>query len=262
MLALYDPLAKSKISADGSLYGLGTVLLQQQGEKWIPVAYASRFMTDAEHRHAQIQEALAITCACPKFSTTSWEASFLSNPTVSHKPLIPLLGNKWLDDLPLCIVRFRLRLSKFSYSIEHVPGKLMYAANTLSRAPVMTPGEICQNQREEDEMFVSAVTEALPASGTRLGEYKKDQNHDPECKAVKEQYITGWPRKHHVPGDLKEYSEVRGSLTVHNDLLLYNGRIIVPHILCKRKYSQGTPRNWMLLYASKSLYGGQGLCLR
>ena len=115
----------------------------------------------------------------------------------------------------------------------------MYAADTLSRAPVMTPGEICQNQHEEDKTFVSTVTEALPASETRLGEYKKEQERDPECKAVKEHCITGWPRKHHIPGNLKAYY---GSLTVHNDLLLYNGRIVVPRTLRKetlRKIHEG-----------------------
>ena len=37
----------------------------------------------------------------------------------------------------------------------------MYTADTLSRAPITMPGE---KQQEEDEMFVSAITEALPAS--------------------------------------------------------------------------------------------------
>ena len=39
-------------------------------------------------------------------------------------------------------------------------------------ATIETPGEICQNQQEEDKMFVSAITEAQPASATQLKEYK------------------------------------------------------------------------------------------
>ena len=47
-LALYDPTAESKISADASAYGLGAVLLQQCKEGWKPVAFASRSLSEAE----------------------------------------------------------------------------------------------------------------------------------------------------------------------------------------------------------------------
>ena len=51
------------------------------------------------------------------------------------KPLIPLLSSKYLDRLPPCVLRFWLRLAQFSYTIEHVPGKLLYMADTLFQVP-------------------------------------------------------------------------------------------------------------------------------
>ena len=52
-----------------------------------------------------------------------------------HKPLVPLITTKQLGSLPLRLLRLRLRLARFDYSIKHVLGKLLYTADTLSRAP-------------------------------------------------------------------------------------------------------------------------------
>ena len=47
---MYDPAAPTKIAADASSYGLGAVLLQKDEDKWRPVGYASRAMTETETR--------------------------------------------------------------------------------------------------------------------------------------------------------------------------------------------------------------------
>jgi hypothetical protein len=55
-----------------------------------------------------------------------------------HKPLIPLLRTKHLDSSPPRILRFRLRLARYLYTIEHVPGKTLYTADAFSRAALKT----------------------------------------------------------------------------------------------------------------------------
>ena len=70
VLALYDPQADTKVSADVSSHGLGAVVLQRAGPSWKPVAYASRALSETEGRYAQIEKkALAVTWACEQFST-------------------------------------------------------------------------------------------------------------------------------------------------------------------------------------------------
>ena len=58
VLTLYDASTKAKISADASDCGLGAVLLQYQQEKWRPVAFASRSLSETETRYAQIERRL------------------------------------------------------------------------------------------------------------------------------------------------------------------------------------------------------------
>ena len=136
-LALYSPDLPTKICADASTYGLGAVLLQEHNE-WKPVAFASRSMTDTEKRYSQIEkETLTLVWACEKFSDYVIGKSIQLE--TDHKPLVPLLGYTNLDCLPPRVLRFRIRLMRFDYSISHVPGKLLYTADTLSRAPVNPP---------------------------------------------------------------------------------------------------------------------------
>lgn len=99
VLSLYDPSLPAKISADASSYGVGAVLLQQTNGDWKPVAYACRAMSEAEKRYAQIEkEALATTWACERFSNYLLGRHF--HVETDHKPLVPLLSSKHLDDLP------------------------------------------------------------------------------------------------------------------------------------------------------------------
>lgn len=99
VLALYNPQAATKVSADASSYGLGAVLLQQSDDVWRPVAYASCSLTETERRYAQIEkEALAITWACEKFANYILRREFLIE--MDHKPLVPVLSTKHLDRLP------------------------------------------------------------------------------------------------------------------------------------------------------------------
>ena len=138
VLALYNPLANLKISADASSFGLGAVLLQKSSEEWKPVAYASCPMSAAEKYYAQIEkEALAVKWACEKFHELYILGNKFSTES-DHKPLIPLLSIKSLDHLPPQIVWFHFRLDRYTYTIQHVAGKELHTADTLFELPSQT----------------------------------------------------------------------------------------------------------------------------
>ena len=169
-----------------------------------------------------------MTWACEKFTDYILGQKFLIES--DYKPLIPLLNTKQLNSMPPRILRFRLRLARYDYSVHHVPGKHLYTADTLSRAPVA--GDVDDTLQKEVEVFVNAVVErSLPATEQRLNTYRCAQEQDPVCQQFIEHCRKGWPRKGLVKPDIAPYWKVRGSLTVCNRLLLYDHRIVVPKSL-------------------------------
>ena len=183
MLALYNPNAKTKICADASAYGLGAVLLQHhEGEDWKPVMYVSKSKSETEKCYSQIEkEALALVWACEKFA--DYVIGKHIQIETDHKPLVPLLGKTQLDSLPPRVLRFRLRLTRFDYSIAYVPGMYLNTADTLSRAPIGTAECVYENDKDV-EKFVGTRVEQLPASKERMEQFRKAQKNDPICSTV------------------------------------------------------------------------------
>ena len=194
-LTLYDPTKATIVSADALSYGLGRVLLQKQSEgELLPVAYTSRALTGTEQRYAQIEkEALAITWACKRFSDYLMGMTF--HVHTDHKPLVPLLGSKNLDELPLRVQRFKMRLMRFSFTISHVPGRDLITADALSRAPVATSSAADDQLRQDVQAYVSLVMDNLPATDKRLQEIQQVQQDDEVSKRIALYCKEGWPER-------------------------------------------------------------------
>lgn len=147
VLSHYDSQLLHTVSVDASSYGLGAVLLQQSQERLLPVAYASRSLTETEQRYAQIEkEALAITWACEHFRKYLLGSSF--HVETDHKPLVPLLTTKRLDELSPRLQRFRMRLLEYDYTMSHTPGNKLYTADLLSRKPAGKPVDGGEKSRD------------------------------------------------------------------------------------------------------------------
>ena len=88
-----------------------------------------------------------------------------------HKPFVPLLTSKRLDERPLRVRRFQMRLMRFYYTVSHVPGKDLTIADT-SRAPqAQATGKdniLCR----EVNTYVCMVVENLPATEKESEKFK------------------------------------------------------------------------------------------
>ena len=228
VLALYNPTSDTVVSADASSYGLGAVVMQKQPDhQWKPIAYASRSLTPTEEKYAQIEkEALGITWACERFS--EYLVGMCFKVETDHKPLVSLLGAKNLEDLPVRIQRFRMRLMRFTFTISHTPGKDLTIADMLSRAPTFCASKADKQFCQETEMFVNAITTNLPATTQYLSEIARKQDEDESCSQVKQFCKIGWPKQQKIPDSLKSYHLVSAELSVHNNLLLRGSRIVIP----------------------------------
>ena len=135
-------------------------------------------MTSTEQRYAQIEkEALATTWACEKFIDYILGKDILVK--TDHKPLVLLFGSKNLDELPLRIQRFQMRLIKYWFSICHIPGKDLVIADTRSRAPMRkSPTKADIRLNEDLNLYVANILESLPATEGRLEEIRLHQQDD------------------------------------------------------------------------------------
>lgn len=125
VLAYYDVKKPTAVLADASSYGQEVVLLQLHGQQWKPVVYCSRHLTEAETRYALIEkESLAGVWACQKFYRYLCGLEQFKLVT-DHKPLVPLINNRSLDNVPLQCQRLLMRLMKFNPVAAYAPGKTL-----------------------------------------------------------------------------------------------------------------------------------------
>ena len=109
--------------------------------------------------------------------------------------------------------------------ISYVPGKLFYAANALSRAPI---DEIV-TEDDETEAMVQAILLPFPGTNDHLKEYHKAQHTNAMWSMLIIFCRNGWTER----SNWSRYWRARGELTVNDNLLIYGTCIVVPESLCR-----------------------------
>ena len=176
--------------------------------EWRPVAYASRSMSETEGRYSQIEkEALALVWACEKFGDYYYHRNIRNRKLllVIYHPEYFASGYVLLD------IIMELTMS---------PGKLLYTADTLSRAPMEV------ESASQEPCSIHSLDVVLPATQSALDKYRRAQQ-DQICCKLTEFGRNGWPSKHQIKGNLKRYWHEKDQLTVVENLLLYGERIVV-----------------------------------
>ena len=181
-------------------------MLLQSG---FPVAYASRSLTEAESRYAQIEkELLAVQFSLERFNQYTYGKKVAIES--DHKPLEAIV-RKPLAAAPPRLQRILLRMQKYDYALEYKPGKELVLPDMLSRAPVSPT--VDDNMEEEIALHVHLVRRTLPVTESKLEEIKRATAEDQSMSTLSETIKYGWPEtKEETPVSIHAYWDVRDEL--------------------------------------------------
>ncbi|XP_057184972.1 uncharacterized protein K02A2.6-like [Triplophysa rosa] len=225
VLTFFDPTKRIKISTDASKDGLGAVLLQAEGENWRPVVYASRTMTSAECRYAQIEkECLGLVYGVEKFHSYVYGLPTFVAET-DHKPLIAII-KKNLNEMSPRIQRLMMKLQRYDFDLIYTPGKYIVLADALSRATTQREKSHERSTEADVTLHVSMVADALPVSDAKSKQIAAETEKDKDLQMVIKHLNEGWPR-----GTCSQYYNIRTELSVVKGLLLRQNRIVIPQSL-------------------------------
>lgn len=150
------------LTVDASLYALGATLSQLHEGKERPICFGSRSLNPAERRYSTIErEYLAIVWAI-----TNYRSYLFGRDFVVYSDHKPLSGQG--KHMPARILKWRMKLSEYSFVIKHKPGRNLIVADFLSRVknPVLLVKTRARAAKErldaEEEATVSPPTADEP----------------------------------------------------------------------------------------------------
>ena len=219
-LAYYDHTQPLVLQTDASEYGLDTALIQSNR----PIAFASKMLTDVETRYANIErECLSICFGLEKFHTYVYGKHI---PVQNDHKNLEMIQRKPIHTALPRLQCMLLRLQKYDYTIQYIPGKDMVLADWLSRFPSPEnnlPIELHHN------------IQTFNFTSDRLSIIQGTVEKDPIHSTVYRMTLSGWPNRiQDGPSLVCHFGAIRDTLTVEEGALLKGNGICIPPELHER----------------------------
>ena len=160
--------------------GLGATLEQWDGENWVTIAFASRFLNNHESKYSTNElELLGVVWATEHFKNYLYGAEF--EILTDHKALLSALNaNQSNETLHSRLARWINRLLPFNFKIKHIPGKEMGFTDLLSRLP---SGKALPTSHYDSEFVVATVQKIVENlfvnSDCKKNNCKKNEVYNP-----------------------------------------------------------------------------------
>lgn len=183
------------LTTDASNYAIGSVLSQGPIGSDPPIAFASRTLNNAEQNYSTTEkELLAIIWSVKHFRPYLFGRKFTI--VTDHKPLTWLFNCK---DPGSRLLRWRLKLSEYDYSIQYKPGKINSNADALSRP-------ISINIVQKDDQFENFI------------QYHYKTKDIPQIPTIQSDNFSNFPNVLFYSKDLDENNPLSGTLQSLYDL--------------------------------------------
>jgi len=270
---IFDKTKPTCIATDWSKEGIGFWLLQKHcrcmpvrpfccTDGWKITLVGSRFTHAAESRYAPIEgEALAVADALDKarYFVLGCENLIVA---VDHKPLLKLLADRALDDIPNPRLRnLKEKTLRYRFRIIHIPGMKNKAADAMSRRPVGTTRPPLMNLPDDNATIAthlqpSTHTDVLSLLRQTEPEYDDDveednlawcaagleslrsvtwdrvreaTSSDGDMHILEEMTMNGIPdSKIEMPETIRDYHQYRENITSTDGVILYKDRVVIP----------------------------------
>ena len=234
LIHFYDTKKPVFIECDSSGVGIGAVLLQPDFDRvefdkngipcnLRPVAYASKSLTEAERRYANIErELLAVLFSVEHFK----HFVYARDVTIitDHKPLLAVF-KKCIHNMAPRLARMMLRLSGYNITMLYKAGKEMFLSDALSRLRThdVNKGTTLPN------IDVTIHEIDTHVSLSQMQNLQKITNEDPVSQLLKRYIADGWPSTaDECQESVRKYFSFRDELCIIDGLILKGRRIVIP----------------------------------
>ena len=228
VLVHFDPSKELLLACDASPYGVAAVLSHKLADgSDRPIAYASRTLSPAEKKYAQIEkEGLAVIFGVTRFHQYIYGREFTI--VSDHKPLQFLLSeSRAISPMASArIQRWALTLGSYRYHIQYKAGKLQANVDALSRLPLEEPA-MGEEPTQEESVLMMEVLErgSFPVSSDTV---RKQTTRDPVLARVKNMVVHGnWDAAERSE-DVRPYASRKWELSVQGDCVLWGSRVVIP----------------------------------
>ena len=254
------PVTPTYLATDWSKEWLGYWLVQKHCDcvgvrpfccksGWKVVLMSRRFTHGAESRYAPIEgEALAVVDALDKARHFTLGCSDLM-VAVDHKPLLKVLGNGALDDIPNPRLRnIKEKSLRYRFRVLHIPGVRNTVADALSRQPVGVaetpdlPNDVAAAAlaalRSRDDPTPPRCSQTCASTATELiksvtwDDVRTATASDPDMSALVDATHNGFPdTPSAMPSATRMYYQYREKITEYDGVIFYKDRIVIPPTL-------------------------------